>query len=126
MEYRTPIKKARGLGAAKHGVEHWWFQRITAVALIPLVLWFIFGIMSHAGADYETVHAWIAQPVVAVLFVLLLAMAFHHAQLGLQVIWEDYIHPHWLQVTFIVVTKFAAVVLGLGGIFAVIKIALGG
>lgn len=126
MEFRTPIKKARGLGSAKYGVEHWWFQRLTAVALVPLVLWFVVGIIAHAGGDYETVRAWIAQPVVAVLFILLLAMVFHHAQIGLQVVWEDYIHTHWLQVAVITLTKFAAVVLALGGIFAVLKIALGG
>lgn len=125
MRYRTPIKGALGLGSAKDGVHHWWMQRLTAIALVPLVLWFSFSLISYAGADYEVVREWIASPLVAVLLIVLIASVFFHAQLGLQVVLEDYIHLDWLRIASIVLMKFATVLLALAGILAVLRIALG-
>lgn len=126
MSLRTPVGRARGLGAAKDGVHHWWVQRVSAVALIPLSLWFVASVVGLVGADHAAVSAWLANPIVAVLTVLLIAAALYHAQLGMQVVYEDYVHAHWLKVTADVATKLAALALGVATIFAVLKIALGG
>ncbi|MEX0729975.1 MAG: succinate dehydrogenase, hydrophobic membrane anchor protein [Aquisalimonadaceae bacterium] len=126
MSYRTPVKQALGLGSAKYGVQHWWVQRVTAVALVPLVVWFAFGVAVHAGADYETVRAWIGSPITAVLFIALIAITCHHMQLGLQVVIEDYVHARGPQIATIVLVKFVSAILALAGIFAVLRIALGG
>ena len=125
MRYRTPTKNALGLGSAKDGVHHWWMQRMTAIALVPLVLWFSFSLISYAGADYHTVTAWIGSPLVAVLLIALIASVFYHAQLGLQVVLEDYVHLDWLRIASIVAVKFVTVLLALAGILAVLRIALG-
>ena len=126
MSLRTPVARARGLGSAKDGLHHWWVQRVSAVALIPLTIWFVASIVGLAGADHAAVAAWIGNPVVAVLMVLLVVAALYHAQLGMQVVYEDYIHTHWLKITADVGTKLVSLVLGAGTIFAVLKIALGG
>ncbi len=126
MAFRTPIKIARGLGSAKDGVHHWWIQRVTAVALIPLTIWFAFSIASYAGADYATVRAWIGSPLPAVLLILLIAMTFHHAQLGMQVVIEDYVSAKGVQLAALLLVKFLAALLALVGIFAVLRIAFGG
>ncbi len=126
MSLRTPVARARGLGSAKEGLHHWWVQRVSAVALIPLTIWFVASIVGLAGADHAAVAAWIGNPVVAVLMVLLVAAALYHAQLGMQVVYEDYIHSHWLKITADVGTKLVSLVLGVATIFAILKIALGG
>jgi succinate dehydrogenase / fumarate reductase, membrane anchor subunit len=126
MAYRTPVKRAVGLGSAKDGVHHWWMQRVTAIALVPLVLWFTFSMAVYAGADFETVRAWIATPMVAVLLIALIVTALFHAQLGLQVVLEDYVQPHGLQLACVIAVKFLAVLLILVGVLSVLRIALGG
>jgi len=126
MSLRTDLGKARGLGSAKEGVQHWWAQRLTALALIPLVLWFVASVAGLAGADIAPVRAWIAQPVTAVLLLLLIGATFHHMQLGLQVVIEDYVHTECLKVTGIVLVKFAAAVLAVAAGFSVLKIAFAG
>ena len=89
---RSPLGRAIGLGSAKEGVEHWWLQRITAVALVPLSLWFVIAIIRLVGADSDGVRDWVGNPLPAILLVLLLIATFWHAALGLQVVIEDYIH----------------------------------
>src|ERR1019366_5915909 len=89
---RTPLSRARGLGSAKNGVEHWWMQRVTAVALVPLTLWFIASLMAIAGGDYGTVIAWFKRPLTTILMASLLTTLFHHMALGLRVVVEDYVH----------------------------------
>jgi succinate dehydrogenase / fumarate reductase membrane anchor subunit len=126
MSLRTDLGKARGLGSAKDGVQHWWAQRLTALALIPLVLWFVASVAGLTGADIAPVRAWIAQPVTAVLLLLLIAATFHHMQLGLQVVIEDYVHTECLKVIGIVLVKFAAVLLAAAAGFSVLKIAFAG
>lgn len=125
VSLRSPLGKARGLGSAKEGAAHWWAQRMSAVALIPLVIWFVASIAALAGADYVTFRDWIATPLVSVLLVLLTIAVFHHAQLGLQVVLEDYVHSEWLKVASIGLVKFAAIGLAVATIFSVFKIALG-
>ncbi len=126
MSLRTPVARARGLGSAKEGLHHWWVQRVSAVGLIPLSIWFVASVVGLAGADHAAVAAWLGNPVVAVLMVLLVAAALYHAQLGMQVVYEDYIHTHWLKITVDVGTKLLSLVLGAATIFAVLKLALGG
>jgi len=126
MSLQTDLGKVRGLGSAKEGVHHWWAQRLTALALVPLVLWFVASIAGLAGADIGPVRAWIAQPVTAILLLLLIAATFHHMQLGMQVVIEDYVHVEWLKITGIVLVKFAAIVLAVAAGFAVLKIAFVG
>ena len=125
MNLRTPLAEARGLGSAKEGVHHWWAQRLTAIALVPLLLWFAAALVGIATADYPTAVAWVQSPLVTVLLLLLIGGTFYHAQLGMQVVFEDYIHTKWLMVAAIVVTRFAMIGLGLASAFAVLRIALG-
>ncbi len=121
---RSPLARVRGLGPAREGVAHWWAQRVTAVALVPLLLWFVASLCVMTGASQQEVRAWIADPVVSVLLVLLTVAGFHHAQLGLQVVLEDYVHTEWLKIASTILTKFAAVVLAVMVIFSVVRIAL--
>ena len=125
MSLRSPLGKVRGLGSAKEGVVHWWAQRMTAVALVPLVIWFVGSIAAMAGADYSTFRDWIATPMVSILLVLLTIATFHHAQLGLQVVLEDYVHTEWLKITAVALVKFAAIALAVATIFSIVRIALG-
>jgi succinate dehydrogenase / fumarate reductase membrane anchor subunit len=125
MSLRSPLSRARGLGSAKDGVHHWIWQRLTAVALVPLTLWFVVAVATHAGDGYEAVRAWVATPYVAVLLGIYLATLFHHSQLGLQVVIEDYVHTRWVNLSALLLVKFAHVLLAAAAIFAVLKIALG-
>lgn len=125
MSLRTPLAEARGLGSAKEGVGHWWHQRLTAVALVPLTLWFGFSVALLGTADYYTVVDWIAHPVNAVLLILMLTIGFWHGALGIQVVIEDYVATEWKKITLLLLVQFAAAVLALAGIFAVLRIALG-
>ena len=125
MNLRSPLARVRGLGSAKEGVAHWWAQRLTAIALVPLVIWFVASVCAMTGADYAAVHAWVGTPLVSILLVLLTIAVFHHAQLGLQVVIEDYVHSEWLKIASIVLVKFAAVALGVAAVFSIVKIAVG-
>lgn len=123
---RSALGRARGAGAAKDGVAHWWAQRLTAIALVPLTVWFVASVVLLIGSDYDRFTAWLGAPLPAILMVLLIVATFHHMQLGLQVVIEDYVHSGALRLTSIVIVKFAAILLGLGAVFAVLQIALGG
>ena len=126
MSIRTPLARARGLGSAKSGTHHWWVQRITAVALIPLAIWFVVGLVVIGGADHATAIAWIGHPLGAVLLVLAIAFGFWHGQLGLQVVIEDYVHGEGCRIALLLVMKGAALVLALAAILSVLRVALGG
>ena len=126
MTLKTPLGRIRGLGSAKSGTHHFWVQRVTAVALIPLTLWFIYFVMTHVGADHATVSAWMKSPVNAVLMIALIVATFHHMQLGLQVVIEDYVHTECTKVTSLLVMKGASFLLAVAGSFAVLKVAFGG
>ena len=125
-DLRTPLSRARGLGSAKQGVHHWWAQRITAVALIPLVAWFAISLIMMSGADYAVVRAWIASPVVMVLLTLTIVIGLHHGQLGMQEVVEDYVHSEGMKLALIVLLRFIAVFFGLAAIVAILRIAFGG
>ncbi len=126
MDFRAPLAKVRGLGSAREGTEHFIAQRLTAVALIPLYLWFVFSIVFLSRSDYATVISWIKHPFVTVMLIALLLATFYHAQLGVRVIVEDYIKSEFMKVTLLVLTKFFAFILGVASIVAVLRIALGG
>lgn len=125
MTIRTPLGRARGLGAAKEGVQHWWMQRLSALALVPLSLWFVWALIAHMGADHAAIVAWLRWPSNAVFLILLLAASFYHAQLGLQVVIEDYVHQEGLKLASIVAVKFLAALLAAGTIFGVLRVAFG-
>jgi succinate dehydrogenase membrane anchor subunit len=126
VDRRTPLARARGLGSAKDGVGHWWAQRLTAIALIPLVVWFAISLVMLSGADYTVVRAWIGSPLVMMLLVLTIAVGLHHAQLGMQVVIEDYVGGDGWKLALIVIVKFIAVLFGLGAIVAILRIGFGG
>ena len=123
--FRTELGRVRGLGAAKEGVHHWWMQRVSAIALVPLTLWFVIALVAHTGADYATARAWLGSPVTFGLMVLLVGATFYHAQLGLQVVIEDYIHREGWKIALILLTKLASLVLALAAIVALLVIAFG-
>ncbi len=125
MSLRTPLARAHGLGSAQEGVGHWWHQRLTAIALVPLILWLGFSVALMGTADYYTVVGWLEHPVNAGLMILTLAVAFWHGALGLQVVIEDYVTTHWKKVTLLLLVQFAAVVLALTGILSVLLILFG-
>ncbi|MGH8501409.1 MAG: succinate dehydrogenase, hydrophobic membrane anchor protein [Gammaproteobacteria bacterium] len=125
MALRTPLGAARGLGAAKAGFSHWWLQRVTSVALIPLLLWFAFSIATFGDMHHAAFVAWVRSPLVTVLLILLLVTLFYHLQLGLRVIIEDYVHVEWMKLGGILAMNFICVFLAVLGVVAVLKIALG-
>jgi len=125
-DLRTPLSRARGLGSAKQGVQHWWAQRITAVALIPLVVWFAISLIMMSGADYAVVRAWIGSPVVMVLLTLTIVIGLHHGQIGMQEVVEDYVHNEGMKLALIVLLRFIAVFFGLAAIVAILRIGFGG
>jgi succinate dehydrogenase / fumarate reductase, membrane anchor subunit len=124
-DLRNPLKRARGLGSAQSGVSHWWTQRVTAVGLVLLGLWFVVMLLGLLHADYATARATVAKPWNAVLLVAFLIAALWHGVLGLQVVIEDYVHTRWKEVFLMVVIKFLAVLGALAGALAVLRIALG-
>lgn len=121
---RSPLGRVRGLGSAKSGVHHWWVQRVTSVALLPLTIWFVFAAASLMGAPHPAVVAWIAHPVNAVLLLAFIALAFHHTALGAQVIIEDYTNQEWLKLALILGVKGLCWLLGLAAALAVLRIAV--
>lgn len=126
MSLKSPLGQVRGLGSAKNGTHHWWAQRVTAVALIPLSLWFVYSVVVHAGADQAMMAAWLAEPLNAILMLLLIVATFHHMQLGLQVVVEDYVHSECRKAVTLVAIKLATVGLGIAAAFSVLKVAFGG
>ncbi len=126
QQLRSPLGRAVGLGSAKEGVEHWWAQRVTAVALILLGLWFAASLVALAGADRAQVVHWLHEPLPAILTILTVIALFYHGALGLQVVIEDYVHSEWLKISSLVVMRLVSVALAVAGIFAVLRIAFGG
>ena len=120
----TPLKRVRGLGAAHGGTETFWRQRVTAIANIPLVLFLILSIVTHVGAGYDEVRAYLAQPIVALLLLALVISAAIHMRIGLKEIIEDYVHGGAKMVAILLATFFSAGV-GLACVVAILKISLG-
>jgi succinate dehydrogenase / fumarate reductase membrane anchor subunit len=121
---RSPLGQAIGLGSAREGVAHWWAQRVTAIALVPLVLWFVIAVIGLAGADRATLTEWLHHPVPTVLWMLLLVATFYHAALGLQVVIEDYIENEALRLGLLMIMKFAVLLIAALGIFSLLKLSL--
>jgi succinate dehydrogenase / fumarate reductase membrane anchor subunit len=124
--YRTPLGRARGLGAAHHGAGHWIAERVSSFALVPLVLWISFAALQIAGAGYDGAVAWVRHPLNAVLLVLLLAISFQHMQAGMRVVVEDYIHKTTTKAVLLLLNLFVCVLFCALAVFSVLKVALSG
>ncbi len=125
MSLRTPLGRVRGLGSAKEGVEHWWMQRVTAVAAAILVIWFVISVLSMLGANHADFKDWLSCPVTASLMICFLVAVFYHAALGLQVVIEDYIHKECVKVFLLISMKLGCTFLAVLSVVSVLKIAIG-
>jgi len=126
MRIQSPLARAKGLGSAKTGVHHWWMQRLSAVALVPLVLWFVYSMIAASHTDHATgILAFLSSPLQAGAMMLFIVTGLYHGCLGVQVIVEDYVHCHIAKLTFIVLTYFVSVLSGLAAVMAVLRIHLG-
>lgn len=121
---KSPLAKARGLGSAG-GTDHWMAQRLTAIANIPLIIWFVWSIISQKGATHEEFTTWLAHPVNAILMILLVISAFYHAYLGARVITEDYIHCEAFKMVKLIGQKLFFLAAAVACIFSILKIAFG-
>ncbi|MFP6726404.1 MAG: succinate dehydrogenase, hydrophobic membrane anchor protein [Alphaproteobacteria bacterium] len=123
---RTPLAKARGLGSAKDGTHHFWVQRLTAVALIPLTIWFALSVASLAMAGQAEVVAWMKSPLSATLMLSFIMAGFWHMKLGLQVVIEDYVHTESTKITCLILNNLIAIFLTLAAFLSVLKMLFGG
>lgn len=126
MRYRTPIREALGPGSSGHGLGHWWMQRLTAIALIPLSLWFIVAMISLAGQGRAGVLQWLHAPLNAMVFSLFFIVSVYHAMLGLHKIIEDYVQLRWLQLSARIAISFTVVSMAFSVVFSLIGMAFGG
>jgi succinate dehydrogenase / fumarate reductase, membrane anchor subunit len=124
MSLRSPLGRVRGLGAAGDGVGHWWVQRVTAIALVPLTAWFAISLLAHALQSYEEMRGWLGQPWVAVLTVLLVIALAWHSKLGVQVVIEDYVSGKGAKTTLLLLSMFTHVLAAAAGLFAVLRMTL--
>ncbi|MEJ7902147.1 MAG: succinate dehydrogenase, hydrophobic membrane anchor protein [Thermomicrobiales bacterium] len=122
---RWSAMSAIRLGGAKTGVGQWWMERVSAVALIPLTVWFVAAIIAHTGSDHAAFVAWLGTPLTATLMILLLIVLFYHTALGLQVVIEDYVHSR-IETAAITVVRLGCIVLAIGGIVAILSVSLSG
>lgn len=125
-DMRTPLGRVRGLGSSHEGTEHFWRQRLTAIANIPLTLFFVGLLVSLNGADYQKVAAALASPLVALALLLMVLSVLYHMRLGLQVVIEDYVHGELARVVLLIVNTFFTVAVGIAMVLAILKLAFGG
>jgi succinate dehydrogenase / fumarate reductase membrane anchor subunit len=125
MSLRTPLGRVLGLGAAKEGVQHWWLQRLTSIALVPLTIWFLVSLLALPAFDQATVRLWLSQGWPALLLCLLVLVASWHSQLGVRVVIEDYVHGAGGRTLLLVLVTFLHVFIAAAGLFAVLRVALG-
>jgi succinate dehydrogenase / fumarate reductase membrane anchor subunit len=123
---RSPLGNVVGLGSAKGGAHHWWLQRLTSIALVPLTIWFVVSLLSLPGFDRVTVITWMAQSWTALLLILLVLVATWHSQLGVRVVVEDYVPGSGAKTLILVIVTFAHALIAVAGVFAVLKVAFGG
>jgi len=123
-DLRSPLSKVKGLGSAKSGTEHFWHQRLTALALIPLVLWLGFSLASMP-LEHAALIEWIRQPLVTIALVLMILVLFYHAKLGLQVVIEDYVSSHSRRTFMLLLSGFVCLLFGIVGVVSVLKISFG-
>lgn len=126
MSMRTPLKNVRHLGSAKEGTSHWWHQKVTAVALIPLFVVAIAYVISLVGSDYERVRYILSLPFTSLILLLLIGVTFYHMKLGLQVVIEDYVHSEVSKTVLLILNGFICTIVGLASALAVLKLAIGG
>jgi len=122
----TPLGNAGGLGSAKSGTRHWWHQRITALALFPLTVWFVVSMAALAGADHGALVIWVRLPLVSVLLVLFIGLVFYHFQLGARVVIEDYVHPERGKILCLAALGAFVWIFGLLTLLSVLRISFGG
>lgn len=125
MSLVTPLNRVLGLGTAKGAGEHWWFQRLTAVGLIPLALWFAFSLAALPDYGYDTVVAWIERPLTSILLLLFVVSAGYHSYLGVQVVIEDYVGGKAAKVATLMLSALAHAALTVAAVFSVLRIAFG-
>ena len=125
MSLRSPLGRVLGSGSAKDGTSHWWLQRVTAVALLLLLPWFLWSLTTMPGFGHAQVTGWIAAPWNSVLLLLLCGTLAWHSSLGVQVVIEDYVHAPLLKVFALLVNRFAHVFIAIAAAFAILRIALG-
>jgi len=126
MSLKSDLGQVRGLGSAKEGTAHWWAQRVTAVALVPLSLWFVWSATTLVGFDQAGFKEWVNHAANLMLMILFVGSLFYHMQLGLQVVIEDYVHGEKTKVMSLVLNLFVAVFFGVSSIIALLKVAFGG
>ena len=126
MSLRSPLGRVLGAGAAHDGVRHWWRQRLTSIALVPLTVWFVVSLLALPSLGHATLVAWMSQSWTALLLILLVLTAAWHSQLGVRVVVEDYVHSTGARTLTLVVLGFAHVLLAAAGVFAVLRVAFGG
>lgn len=124
MSLQSPLSRVLGLGSAKDGVGHWWWQRLTAVALVPLGLWFVFAVLHLQSGDHTAAVQWLHSPMQAALLILFSVIVCWHAFLGLQVVVEDYVHTEWLKVTVLIVLKMVLALLLVVTVLMILRIFL--
>ena len=125
MSLSSPLRRVLGLGSAQSGVNHWWAQRLTSVALVPLSVWFVVSLLALPSLDHATVVAWMGQSWTALLLILFVTVTAWHSQLGVQVVVEDYVHGPGARTLALVLVSFAHVLIAAAGVFAVLKVAFG-
>ena len=125
-QMRSPLGRVLGLGSAKEGVEHWWMQRLTAIAMVPLAIWFVIAALGLIGADRAAMVAWMHSPMSPVFAILLIVAVIYHLALGLQVVIEDYVHSEGWKLGLIIVLRLWCIVLVGRGVLAVLTLAFAG
>jgi succinate dehydrogenase / fumarate reductase membrane anchor subunit len=121
-DMRSPLARAQGLGSARKGAKLWWAERVSAIALVPLALWFLGSIIAHTGSDYPSAIRWLRTPPASLAMLVLLLALFHHTALGLQVVIEDYIHSS-AKFGAVIMVRLGCMALASAGIIAVLRIA---
>lgn len=125
MSMRTPLGKVRGLGSARDGTHHWWMQRVTAIANLPLIVFLVIFVLSHLGARRADVLTSLANPFVAILLALTMISVLWHMRLGLQVVIEDYVHGHATKLGALLANTFFTAALGVAALYAILKMSFG-
>jgi succinate dehydrogenase / fumarate reductase membrane anchor subunit len=125
MSLNTPLRQVLGLGSARSGVHHWWLQRLTSIALVPLSIWFVVSLVCLPGLDHATVVAWMSHALTSLLLLLLVLTVAWHSRLGVQVVIEDYVHTSGMRTLLLVLSGFAHVFLAAAGVFAILRVAVG-
>ncbi len=122
---RTPLARAKGLGAAGHGAEHWWLHRLSAVSNVPLIVAFVIIVAALAGSSYEGAIAIVSHPLTAIILILAVISVTNHMRLGMQIVIEDYVHDKGWKIMAVIANNFYAVIIAVACLFAILKVSLG-